>query len=116
MLSEEQKEKINERRLITVKCFLENNLEISDIDLAKQLKEIGISTSSSTVGRDLSSEETKNILIEKYGKEGSNIFDTIGTARKENLHKAKIKGGNNFADNNEATKDEFGRFTGSKRK
>lgn len=65
MINEEQKLKIKERILVTLKIFYENEGKISDEALARLVSIAGIETSSSTVGRDLTSNKIKNYISEE---------------------------------------------------
>lgn len=111
------------RALETAKLFMEHEGNISDIDLAKELKEKGIETSSSTVGRDLS------INLERYylflnskndkaylDEEQQRIIDFIKEKRKSNKYEGKIRGGVNSSTNNEIIRDENNHFKGSKKR
>lgn len=107
------------RALETARVFMEFNGNISDIDLAEELIKIGIETSSSTVGRDLT------INLEKYfkylnlnktvslGDNQKEILSFIKKKREENKLNARKKGGKNYAKNNTPIKDEFNHFKGS---
>ena len=111
------------RALETAKLFMEHEGNISDIDLAKELKEKGIETSSSNVGRDLS------INLERYylflnskndkaylDEEQQRIIDFIKEKRKSNKYEGKIRGGVNSSTNNEIIRDENNHFKGSKKR
>ena len=106
------------RVLNTVKIFIEKGGNISDIELAETLNEKGIKTSSSTVGRDLTSN-----LIEYYNyinqcsslnEEQKKTVEFINEKRTQNKLDGKRKGGVNFSINNESIKDKKGHFKGSK--
>ena len=108
MLSAKQEKEKELKMLRVASLFLKENL--SDEEIAR---ETGISSSS--VGRYLT--DTRLIhLLSKIGKDGLETFNYIQNKRQENLLAAKKKGGNNFAKNNVAEKDELGKFTGSRRK
>lgn len=100
MRSKEQDERIKAKVLFLGKLFL-TNPNLSD----KELSEIS-GISSTSVGRYLTSEDAREVLGEK-------TFNFIKEKRKENLYKAKVKGGQTFASNNNAIKDNEGRFIGS---
>lgn len=55
MVGKKQEENITKRILITLKLFYENKGRINDEQLARLVSMEGIVTSSSTVGRDLTS-------------------------------------------------------------
>jgi len=102
MLSENQEKIILEKVKKVVDAFSKTSGSIEEIS-----RMTGISTSS--VQRYLNSER----VIELFGPE---VADGIKRKLEENLHNAKIKGGQNFALNNVAEKDEFGKFSGSKKR
>ena len=111
------------RALETAKLFMEHEGNISDIDLAKELKEKGIETSSSTVGRDLSTNLERYYLFlnSKNDKayldeEQQRIIDFIKEKRKCNKYEGKIRGGVNSSTNNEIIRDENNHFKGSKKR
>ena len=111
------------RALETAKLFMEHEGNISDIDLAKELKEKGIETSSSTVGRDLSTNLERYYLFlnSKNDKayldeEQQRIIDFIKEKRKSNKYEGKIRGGVNSSTNNEIIRDENNHFKGSKKR
>ena len=111
------------RALETAKLFMEHEGNISDIDLAKELKEKGIETSSSTVGRDLSTNLERYYLFlnSKNDKayldeEQQRIIDFIKEKRKSNKYEGKIRGGVNSSSNNEIIRDENNHFKGSKKR
>ena len=106
MLSKNQEKEIINRVKETVKLYLENKGEISDEQLASLLSLSNIKTSSSTVGRDL----TGNIAKELLGEE---VFENIQDLRTKNKIRGNQKGGANFSLNNNYTKDDTGKFTGS---
>ena len=89
-----------------IKIFLENDGKISDEQLANLLAIANIESSSSTVGRDLTGKVAKTILTEEE-------YNQIILLRKQNLLAGKQKGGQNYALNNNFTKDENNKFTGS---
>ena len=111
------------RALETAKLFMEHEGNISDIDLAKELKEKGIETSSSTVGRDLSTNLERYYLFlnSKNDKayldeEQQRMIDFIKEKRKSNKYEGKIRGGVNSSTNNEIIRDENNHFKGSKKR
>lgn len=108
MLSEKQEKDRELKMLRVASLFLRENLSDEEISL-----KTGISSSS--VGRYLT--DTRLIpLLTKIGKDGLETFNYIQNKRGENLFAAKKKGGENFAKNNIAQKDELGKFTGSRKK
>lgn len=109
MINEEQKLKIKERILVTLKIFYENEGKISDEVLARLVSIAGIETSSSTVGRDLTSNKIKNYI-------GEEEYNNIQKMRKENKLLGTIKGGKKSSTINIIFKDENGHFTGSKKR
>ena len=74
--------------------------------------EIGkaLNMSSSSVQRYLNDEQTIKTYL------GTECFDEIQRKLLENKKEGLVRGGKNYAKNNEFTKDELGRFTGSRRK
>ena len=109
MINEEQKLKIKERIFVTLKIFYENEGKISDEALARLVSIAGIETSSSTVGRDLTSNKIKNYISEEE-------YNNIQKMRKENKLLGTIKGGKKSSAINIICKDENGHFTGSKKR
>lgn len=113
------------RALETARVFIEFNGNISDIDLAEELIKIGIETSSSTVGRDLTINLEKyfkylnmsreNIKDEVLVENQKEILSFIKNKREENKLDARKKGGNNYAKNNTPIRDENNLFRGSVR-
>lgn len=108
MLSEKQEQERNLKMLRVASIFLKYNL--SDKEIEKQTK-----IPSSTVGRYLTDPRLIPLLAD-IGYDGQETFKFIQQKRKENLYLAKQKGGQKFADNNIANKDEQGKFTGSRKK
>ena len=109
MLSEKQMEKIEKRILATVKLFFANEGKISDEELARIVSISGEETSSSTVGRDLTSDKTKELIGEKD-------FNLILSMRAQNKLDGKQKGGIISSNKNNITKNENGKFTGCERR
>lgn len=109
MISNKQKEKIEKRILATVKLFFENEGKISDEDLARALAIAGYVTSSSTVGRDLVSTKTQELI-------GDEDYELILKIRKQNKIEGTIKGGTNSISKNNVIKDEHGKFMGCERR
>lgn len=124
-------EKKGERALATAKLFIELEGNVSDIDLANKLKERGIETSSSTVGRDLT-ENLRNYYIYQNKKaisipnmnedeviltdEQKRIIEYINKKRTLNKYEGKVKGGVNSASKNEYIRDKNNHFKGSKKR
>lgn len=109
MINKEQKNKIEERILITLKLFYENEGKISDESLARLVSMLGINTSSSTVGRDLTGDKIKKyISIEEY--------EVIQKMRNQNKINGTIKGGKKSSTINIICKDENGHFNGCKKR
>lgn len=106
MLSDNQKKEIINRVKETIKLYLENKGEISDEQLANLLTLSKIKTSSSTVGRDLTGNIAKELLDEE-------VFQNIQNLRAKNKIRGNQKGGTNYSLNNNYTKDDTGKFTGS---
>ena len=115
-------EKKGQRALETAKIFLELNGNVSDIELAKKLNEMGIETSSSTVGRDLMKNleeyylfmNNKNEGINTLNEEQQRVVSFIKEKRNINKYEGKVKGGNNSFKNNEIIRDDNNHFRGSK--
>ena len=105
MIGKEQAKEIELRRYETVKVFLKNPT-ISDSELAKILNDMGVKTSSSTVGRDL----TGKWIEQDLGKETAEV---ITYNRKQNKANGKIIGGKNSQNEHGYKKDEEGHFIGS---
>ena len=118
--------KKGERALATAKLFIELEGNVSDVELAKRLKEKGIETSSSTVGRDLSenleyyyyflNKKDKNVNYNEdhLNEEQLAVIKFIKNKRKDNKYQGTIKGGLNSSINNEYIRDENNKFKGSK--
>lgn len=109
MINEEHKLKIEERILITLKLFYENEGKISDDALARLVSMTGINTSPSTVGRDLTGEKIKSYITEEE-------YNEIQKFRKENRILGTIKGGKKSSDINIICKGENGHFTGCRKR
>ena len=104
MLSEEQRKLKIKRIIFTVQSFLESdchNLE----ELSNQ-----INISSSSIQRYLNEKQ----IIEEYF--GEDIYETVREKIEFNKREGLSKGGTNFVNYNVSTKDEFGKFTGSRRR
>ena len=109
MVGKKQEENITKRILITLKLFYENKGRINDEQLARLVSMEGIGTSSSTVGRDLTSNRLKKLIPE-------NEYEEIQRLRNQNKELGKSLGGKNFAFYNDCTRNESGQFTGSKKR
>jgi len=104
MLSEEQRKLKIKRIIFTVQSFLESdchNLE----ELSNQ-----INISSSSIQRYLNEKQ----IIEEYF--GEDIYEIVREKIEFNKREGLSKGGTNFVNYNVSTKDEFGKFTGSRRR
>lgn len=104
MLSEEQRKLKIKRIIFTVQSFLESdchNLE----ELSNQ-----INISSSSIQRYLNEKP----IIEEYF--GEDIYEIVREKIEFNKREGLSKGGTNFVNYNVSTKDEFGKFTGSRRR
>lgn len=108
MMSENQQLARLKRVKETISLFLENKGKISDEQLAHLLTIAGVTTSSSSVGRDLTGSIAKDLL-------DSETYDYILKSRAENQLKGKQKGGQNYALNNTFKKNFIGEFEGSTR-
>lgn len=104
MLSKEQHEAKIRKILLTVQSFLEGDFQ----NLSELSQHIGLSTSS--IQRYL---KEKKVITEYFGPEIYELVQEKLALNKENGH---IKGGFNYHFNNISTKDNNGKFTGSKRK
>ena len=109
MADEKQEEKIKKRILVTLKLFYENNGRINDEQLARLVSIEGIATSSSTVGRDLTSNRLKKLISEDE-------YEKIQKLRKQNKEIGKILGGKKSSFYNDCTKNEIGQFMGSRKR
>lgn len=109
MISREQKIKIEERILITLKLFYENEGKISDEYLARLVSMEGFVTSSSTVGRDLTGKRIKDYISQEE-------YEKIQEIRKQNKIDGNIKGGKKSSTINIICKDENGHFNGCKKR
>lgn len=104
MLSEEQRKLKIKKIIFTVQSFLESdcyNLE----ELSNQ-----INISSSSIQRYL---KEKQIIEEYFGED---IYEIVREKIEFNKREGLSKGGTNFVNYNISTKDEFGKFTGSRRR
>lgn len=104
MLSEEQKKIKLKRIIFTVQSFLESDFK----NLEELSEKIGIPSSS--IQRYL---KEKQVIDEYFGEE---IYEMIRERINFNKAEGLSKGGTNFANFNVSTKDEFGKFTGSRRR
>lgn len=104
MLSEEQKKIKIKRIIFTVQCFLESDCK----NLEELSKEIGIPSSS--IQRYL---REKKVIEEYFGAE---IYEMVREKIEFNKTEGLSRGGINFVNFNVSTKDEFGKFTGSRRR
>lgn len=109
MLSENQRKIIEKRIFATVKLFFENNGKINDEDLARILSIEGYKTSSSTVGRDLISDKTKELI-------GEEEYNLILEMRQQNKNEGNMNGGKISASKHNITRDKIGQFTGCERR
>ena len=119
--------KKSQRVFDTLKEFLKHNGNISDVDLAKELNKNGVSTTSSTVGRDLSinlvecylyinrekgiGNETDQVLL----PEQIEVLKLVESKRKENKALGRSKGGKTSTSNNEYVRESDGKFKGIKK-
>lgn len=113
-------EKKSPRVLLTAKTFLKEDGNISDIDLAEKINEMGFKTSSSTVGRDLSEnlEECYKHMnnSDSLTEEQEKIVELIKQKRRENKLVGKVKGGINSTTNNDYIRDNNNKFQGSRKR
>lgn len=109
MINKDQKFKIEERILITLKLFYENEGKISDESLARLVSMLGINTSSSTVGRDLTGDKIKNYVSKEE-------YEKIQEMRSKNKIIGTVKGGKKSASINIICKNENGHFNGCKKR
>ena len=109
MINKTKEEQIEKRILLTLKLFYENNGDINDEQLARLVSMAEVPTSSSTVGRDLTSNRLKQLISQEE-------YDEIQNLRRKNKEKGQILGGRNYAFYNDYTKNEKGKFTGSKKR
>lgn len=105
MLSKRQ---IEERKIKTKICIeaLFNGLNQSQIEAKYKIP-------SSTVGRFLSNEE---VIREIYGADADFVIDEIKIYNQKNKMNGNVLGGKTSSILNEYTKDEDGKFTGSKKR
>lgn len=106
MINDIQEEQILKRVSKTIELFFENNGMISDVDLAKLVTLSGITTSSSTVGRDL-------ISLRALGLIGEEKMELIKSLREKHKEEGRRKGGKQSIYNNDVLRDSEGRFMGS---
>ena len=124
MISEEQYQKKKNRVLKTLEVFISNEGKITDERLAEALSLIGIETSSSTVGRDLT-ENLEKIFIEENARKNSikpvkalltdeqiDIIAFVKKKRKDNKKEGHSKGGKTSTKKHDVKKDEDGKFDG----
>lgn len=104
MLSEEQKKIKIKRIIFTVQSFLESDCK----NLEELSEKIGIPSSS--IQRYL---KEKEVIEEYFGVE---IYEMVREKIEFNKIEGLSKGGTNFVNFNVSTKDEFGKFTGSRRR
>ena len=104
MLSQKQEKEKLRKILLTVKSFLESDYQ----SIEGLAKEIGISSSS--IQRYLNEKE---IIINYFGEA---VYNLVQEKLSINKEAGNFKGGFNFALNNISTKDNSGKFTGSKRR
>lgn len=102
MLSKEQEEQKRLKTLKVAKYFFENGGSIEEVSIAT-----GIPHSS--IQRYLHDP----LIITELGQE---VYDVIQNKLSENKQEGLEKGGRTYAENNESTKDELGKFTGSRKK
>lgn len=97
-----QEDEIRANILKTVKCFMETNGSMEKISQMTNFPTSNVQRYLND-GRiiELCGEDTYNFIQNKLG---------------ENKHEALVKGGKNYVANNESTKDEIGKFTGSRKK
>ena len=107
ILKEKTYIKKRERIIYTLQVFMDNDGKITDEQLADKLLEIGVKTSSSTVGRDLSENLEKMFLEENKRKniknnallnlelttEQASIIAFVKKKRKDNKHSGQVRGG-----------------------
>lgn len=106
MLSESQRLEKLEKIKRCVEIYLQGDKTILDVS-----KETGYTTSS--IQRYLNDSE---YIMELYPIEYKSIILKIKSKLLKNKIDAKSKGGISFAENNVALKDEYGHFTGSRKK
>lgn len=126
---ERQKRERTKRILTTMKAFIDNEGTITDEQLASTLALMGITTSSSTVGRDLTinlekvfKEENakKSIeegrIIDELTDEQISIIAFIKKKRKDNKKEGLSKGGTISSRRNDIEKTEDGKFNGCRKR
>jgi len=105
VLSEKQEILIRKTIEILVDMFLNNNYTIKEMSQITKIP-------SSTIQRYLNdTERIKQIYPNSYFE----IINKIKSKLEYNKLLGKIRGGTNYAANNESLKDEKGHFTGSKK-
>ena len=105
MLSEKQRILKEYRVKQVVVAFLKENKTIKELS-------IELNIPSSTIQRDLNDIET----ITRVFPYSDAIISEIQRKLEQNKQEGLSRGGSTFAQNNTATKDDLGHFTGSKRK
>ena len=108
-MNNERESKILERIKMTIELFFENDGKISDTDLARLVFLNGYETSSSTVGRDLTSLKALSLVGEKK-------MSLIKELRTLNKHEGTRKGGIMSISNNDILRDSNGKFQGSSKR
>jgi hypothetical protein len=102
MLSREQEEQKRLKILRVAKYFIEHGGKIDEVSIAT-----GIPFSS--IQRYLHDP----LIINELGKD---VYDAIQEKVKQNKQEGLSKGGRTYASNNKYTKNEAGKFTGSRKK
>lgn len=103
MLSEEQQKTKSANVLKTARYFLKHGGSMVEVGKA-------LNISSSSVQRYLNDEQTIKECL------GAECFNEIQVKLLKSRKEGLIKGGKHSTQNNEFTKDELGRFTGSRKK
>lgn len=120
----------NKRVLTTLKVFIDNDGRITDERLAQTLSLMGIETSSSTVGRDLTENLEKVFLeenirkrengeflpIDELTEEQASVLAFVKKKRKDNKKEGLSKGGTTSSKRNDIEKTEDGKFNGCKKR
>lgn len=102
MLSKEQEEEKRLKILKVAKHFFEHGGSIEEVSASTGIPE-------SSVQRYLHDP----VIINELGKE---VYDVIQIKIKESKQEGLSKGGKTYAENNDFTKNEIGKFTGSRKK
>lgn len=127
---EKQKRERTKRVLATMKAFIDNEGKITDEQLASTLALMGIATSSSTVGRDLTinlektfREENSKKSMEEDRKtvgeltdEQASIIAFIKKKRKDNKQEGLSKGGTISSRRNDIERTIDGKFNGCRKR